>query len=617
MLFWMLLSCRNDAVDYTAEGLGLGCDPLQPEVCALPWPSTAYMVQDETTGSGWQVALGEDTLPANNAGVPFDPTDLNQRDGFSTWGPLVFWLDDVDPDSLPRPTEPMATDTIQVIDAANGERIPVWAELDDYTDDDERTSIAIRLARPMRHGRRYIVVVKGLKNTAGETIPQPTSFASLLAGDSPRTAYYFRRIIRILEDDGFDRDELQLAWDFVTVSEDSSLAAARHIATDVADWTPSFSVNDVTEFDCDAKDARLWRLIAGTFTVPLYLESAETGARLSQGADGLPIRNGEIVADFRAQVPCSRMQAGTPGPVVQYGHGFFGSRAEMGNNDVLNLQQAAGWTVIGANWRGMSSSDLPVMLGVIGEDLSDFGLLPDQVLQGYAQLDVLLALAQTALGDDPAFQVDGTSLLDPSQIGFYGISQGGVLGLGYLGFSSRLERGALSVPGGPFTTLMPRSFLFLPFFTAFSGAYPDPLERAVVLASLQTVWDRGEGAGWAQTMTDDVLIQTGSGDALVTPFGAYNLARALDAVTIQPPRPIWGVDEGQDGTSGAVITEWLFLDSADEPLEGRPADINTDTHRCVRREETAQLQVRDFIEQGIVNHYCDGPCETVRCTGDD
>src|SRR4051812_33224643 len=71
-----------------------GCDPLVPDVCALPWPSSLFEVDDPTTATGHRVAIGDHTLPTNSAGLPFQPAMFDRLDGFSTAGPLLVYFDD-------------------------------------------------------------------------------------------------------------------------------------------------------------------------------------------------------------------------------------------------------------------------------------------------------------------------------------------------------------------------------------------------------------------------------------------------------------------------------------------------------------------------------------------
>ena len=36
------------------------CDPLDPSVCALPWPSSYFQQPDEASASGWRHHLADD-----------------------------------------------------------------------------------------------------------------------------------------------------------------------------------------------------------------------------------------------------------------------------------------------------------------------------------------------------------------------------------------------------------------------------------------------------------------------------------------------------------------------------------------------------------------------------
>ena len=49
-----------------------------------------------------------------------------------------------------------------------------------------------------------------------------------------------------------------------------------------------------------------------------------------------------------------------------------------------------------------------------------------------------------------------------------------------------------------------------------------------------------------------------------------------------------------------------------EPVDQLPPEQSTDTHECPRREPAAKAQLRDFVRDGVVNHYCDGPCVGLR-----
>ena len=49
-----------------------------------------------------------------------------------------------------------------------------------------------------------------------------------------------------------------------------------------------------------------------------------------------------------------------------------------------------------------------------------------------------------------------------------------------------------------------------------------------------------------------------------------------------------------------------------DSVESVPPNKDGDTHECPRREPAAQEQLRDFLEDGVVNQYCEGVCESLR-----
>jgi hypothetical protein len=108
-----------------------------------------------------------------------------------------------------------------------------------------------------------------------------------------------------------------------------------------------------------------------------------------------------------------------------------------------------------------------------------------------------------------------------------------------------------------------------------------------------------------------VLLQVAVKDNQVTTLGAHYQARAYGARTIAPQtRPIWGLEEAEGDWEGSALVEFLYTDLPDEPSLAVPPD-GPDPHECPRREPMGQLQLRDFLEEGVVRHYCDGPCVSV------
>ena len=64
-----------------------GCDNLNPIHCMLPFPSDAFLIEDNTTATGLRVNYAENTLPVSgslsNSGESVQIESLNHLDGMS------------------------------------------------------------------------------------------------------------------------------------------------------------------------------------------------------------------------------------------------------------------------------------------------------------------------------------------------------------------------------------------------------------------------------------------------------------------------------------------------------------------------------------------------------
>ncbi|MCP4922202.1 MAG: hypothetical protein GY913_35320 [Proteobacteria bacterium] len=612
-----------------------GCDPTETELCYLPYPSTYHQVQDSSTASGWTLNFVDGSLPVNIDDVPVQGDYWNELDGYSTIAPLMTYFANLDDVGLPGHDDieaSLADDApIVVLNAETGERVPYFAELDAVAEYDTQRLLIVRPVVPLDHATRYVVGIRDLSQRDGSPVEVSPAFAQLRDNTETdtwdvegRREYFDTQIFPTLEAEGVDRSELQLAWDFVTVSEESSLGRVTWMRDDANDRfdaeTPAYRITSVDEASCE-DGASIGKTVYVEFDVPMYTETGKPGTFLTRDADNLPYYNGDTTAELMVRIPCSLIESGEPGMVLQYGHGLLGSMSEARTGYLSEMADRYGWIVLASDWVGMSEDDTGKITEMMVFDISDFAMLPERSLQGFVQKDLALRLTREVLVEDEEFMVDGVSLIGDTA-GYYGNSQGAILGGGYVGMSQQLDRAVLGVGGSPYAILLSRSADFDPFFLLFTAKYDDQRDIAFLITHMQTVWDSAEAAGWLKQMNQipqdgspakAVLQQVALGDAQVTTLGAHIMARAYQSNTIAPEtRPIWGVEEAEAPFSGNAIVEWYYPDGPTEPYENLPPDKDLDTHECPRRELAAQDQLRDFLETGVVNQYCDGPCEGVR-----
>lgn len=618
------------------------CNPIDPALCILPYPSIFHM-RPASTPTGYQVALTEEALPVNVNGIGVDPKYLNEKDGFSTLGALLFYFPDV---SLAGTVghanlaDYAAADAKTVLlDVDTGERVPHWIELDMKAPPGARLLI-IHPATPLRHGARHVVGVRGLTTTGGAPIEPSPAFAALRdkvgtddgSVEGQRVRYNLE-VFPALAAAGFAREELQLAWDFVTVSRQNSLGRMLYMRDDVLDALgaegPPYEVTLVEDEDCADPAVSIGRTVTIEMTAPLYTETDDPGALLTRDADGQPYRNGEKTVEVMLRIPCSLIDQPTPsfGRVVQYGHGLLGGKGEARNGYLSRMADEYRWVILASDWTGMKSEDTGAIAGALADDPTGFVTVPERSMQGFTEFIAAMRLATGPLLQEKALQFtagDNTiyAPIDPTRRSYYGNSQGGILGGAYLALSPDIERGVLGVGGTPYVLLLSRSADFDSFLAILTTRYTDPRDITVLIASFQNLWDPGETAGWAWALNKEpdpkvgpkqALLQVAIGDAQVTGLGAHIQARALGAATVAPQtRPLFGIEEKQPGFTGSALVEWKYADVPDPPEENVPPPKATDPHECPRRELAAQQQLRDFLETGVVNQYCEGKCEGLR-----
>lgn len=641
MLLTALLGCSPETTTPTEPVLGdpSGCDPLVPEICALPFPSGLFEVEDASMPTGRRLAYGPESLPINDNGHRLSPDLMNDKDGYSTMTPILTWFDDV---SLEGTIDHAHLDAYAaadaltvVVDTTTHERVPHFVELDRSVEDDAERVLFLRPVVPLAHGHRYVVGIRGLQRNGGGPVDSSAAFLALRDGEvgtdpdvESRRQLFDEVVFPELEGQGFARDEVQLAWEFGTGSRErvlGGMVAMRDEALAAAEPGIPYTIDTVEDEDCALPGVHIARTVYGRFTSARFTEEDAPGSRLVRDEAGVPVRQGDANPAFIVRIPCSLAnEPGTGGRILQYGHGLFGDLEEARTGYLSELADENRWVVLAHNWTGMSIYDVAWITLMLSLTPSDFPGIPDRTQQGLTEWMVGLRLASRELVADETFQFGGRPVIDPALTPvYYGNSQGAILGGALVAVSPDVERGVLGVGGMPYSLLLARSHDFDPFFKVLKEVYEDGRDIALLLAVLQTPWDPGESGGYASALADPLpgtpskrlLLQVAEGDAQVTTLGAQLAARAYGAVTLdEANREIWGVPSVVGPVDeGSAIVEWRYTDGAEEPFENLPPSTDGDTHECPRREARAQEQLTTFLESGTIVQTClDGPCVGTR-----
>ena len=148
-----------------------GCDNLNPIHCMLPFPSDAFLIEDNSTMTGLRVNYAENTLPVSgslsNSGENAEIESLNLMDGMSpstqimtAFSTLPNLTGVADQYTVGLSMETGHATTLLNIDT--GEKIAHWVETDARADDAEATILFIRTMRSLEPNTAYGIGISGL-----------------------------------------------------------------------------------------------------------------------------------------------------------------------------------------------------------------------------------------------------------------------------------------------------------------------------------------------------------------------------------------------------------------------------------------------------------------------
>lgn len=630
--------CGGDDVVADSYVVPEGCNPLAADVdCLLPFPSDVFLVDDAAMPSGKRLSIADAALPRTRRGEPVDPTGIHPGDGFAPGTQILARLPGaVDASNLvgySQDQNDSLTDSSPtlVIEAETGERVMHLAEMDPRPRLDTDRALVIRPFSRLHNRARYVVAIRRLRDKAGGAVPPPEGFRRLrdrVASGPPALAalamHYERDVFPVLERAGVARDELVLAWDFTIGSEENvtrdMLAMRADLLPRLAATPPAVTVVDVM----DSPMEHVGRLVHATIRVPLYMETPAPGASLHRGPAGTVTVNGEVDVPVTVLVPTSVMTAAPGSPparVVQFGHGFFGSRYEIEGAFGPVFADRAGVVLVACDWWGMADDDLDDVTTTIVNDIPRMLQFTDRLHQGMANQIALGAAAGSTLAAIPELSRSGEPLLDAAHLYYYGISNGHILGGTFVSLAPRIERAALGSGGASYTFVMFRARPFFGFLGIMQTVITGDLDLQKHSVLMQTVFDRIDPSTYAPHVLTDtfagspasrrVLMHAGLWDTSVPTIGTEQHARMLGIPVLTPsPRMPPGLTTATAPAGGSALVEFDFHIDPDPTIQASPPRMEAPVHTVLRLEPTSMDQVDRFLrEGGMIEQTCDGPCD--------
>ena len=420
--------------------------------------------------------------------------------------------------------------------------------------------------------------------------------------------------------DGWGRGSLQQAWWLHTASGDAIRGDLWAMRADALGRLGPEGIGCVVtsvEDDYEGGGVVNYRGVIGTFTAPSYMSSPEPPAEIVRDAAGAPVWGEDGEVPFTAIIPWSLAGYGRTGPLLTWGHGLLGlAEGSVSDSDLRAAAELAGVVVVGTDWAGMSSHDVPT-IGLALVDASNFYMVTERLQQGMINQ---IALTRSFLGvcrAIPEMTAGGGEVIDPTTAWYAGGSQGGIYGSTLLAISPDIDRGAVLVNGAVFPFMMERSIDYAPYLPVFEASYPRRLDRAVLLPMAQHLWDATDPSGHLPHLVEG---HEGIGPKEILSIAALNDAQVPNLSTDQAMRmagvPVlegstwtpWGFDVAPSPHAGSAV---ITVDMGDRPVpEGNVAPEHDDGgHSAVGAHPTALSMMFEFFQTGQVSVPCDGPCD--------
>lgn len=644
LLLMLFVSCESAPVITVEPGIEYkeGCENINVGHCLLPWPSDRFI-------ENGQLHLPTSHMPMSLAsGVRVDASQWERFDGFSPATSLMTLFEgDIQDDELVNENEIsqsiLASSPTQLYLLEGDTLVPVphFAEVDGKdAQQNEKRPLFIRPSKRLLPGRRYIAAISNLHTKDGASIKPSLYFQALKEHwdeSALRLAHlpvseilarqsHFDAMFEMLERAGVLRGPLLEAWDFTTatdsniqsdllvVKQDSDLQLPRAMTQcNVLTETP------VTQ-NKNGKDVERGTMIDGTIRVPLYTQGpgpSSSESRLARNSDGKPVLSQWADIPFKAFIPVSAITSQRPVRAVLYGHGLLGLKDEVGYADALNGWERLNAIAFAADWWGMSTHDLGRVAVTLGS-FSDMDATGERLIQSIINFDVLAKSIRHACAAQPAFTHPSTSkpLYDPTHLYYYGISQGGIMGMTLASVSEGVIDGyVIGVAGAAYGSMILRSQHWERYRTLVKSGFEDPIEQVLLMTMIQSLWDLAEPAGFISRLKEPllnnskrILFQIGLGDSQVHLVSSLFAARSMGLSLLTPASIMDAELAPVASPAHSALVTYGFPDISQ--TTGMHDIRETEAHGLVRQQESALSQIDDFMQpNGMVIHHCNGPCD--------
>ncbi|MBC64157.1 MAG: hypothetical protein CMB15_00760 [Euryarchaeota archaeon] len=602
-----------------------GCDNINPIHCMLPFPSDAFLVDDETKVTGKRINYLPASLPGSGSKSTIEIPLINQMDGFSTSTQIMTAfsstpeLFNISNQNNILPSINIGHQTL-LVNLENGDLVEHWVELDARAEDGEAVILHIRTVKHLNFNTEYGVLVHGLMDISGQLIQPSEALNAIINEDTTDSIDIENRrndINNLIDYFVLEKDviksEIQAIWSFTTNSADSALGPIIQMRDDALDRIGGGIGCTIDSVDDNyGEDNLTLRRITGTFTTPQYTLSEYTPTLINRDENRMPVFVENREVPFIMTIPNIKNETNDI-PITIWGHGFLGL-ADGGPRGWAYTYQTA---MLTTDITGFSNVDYdPISFALL--DPNYFSHHSASLEQGMINHVVMARTFSDACSNLTEFYEDDLKIINTDEIHWGGYSLGGIVGIPVMSLSPDINRGALFAGGGPYTLIAERSGAVQGLYYAFSLdiSYENQMDRAVIMSAvIQQLWDVVDpdaysaylNGGYSGLYENQYVSLNSMGDQVVPILSADRMIRSSGAVIMESSvyhpleTSIW--TEGDNSASIAVYFDGNFT-APEENIFGP----GNDAHGYLwYPSEPAEIAFR-FILDGEIYDACEGDC---------
>lgn len=527
----------------------------------VPFPSRYFTREDSQSATGWRLHINKQ-LPAELKSVLLaaDRTDLefavNELDGFSTLGSILLpFSDALDlrhwSEDTPGVKLKSGQGIVRLFDLTSSSPKPIGCWISFMPG---QNVLVVQPEAPLRHGRRYLVVLVGpLDDAAGKPVVRPALFAAVMQGseDLPDDPLIEdgRKVRELLESGifPFSAEDVLLGFQFDTTTSGNQLHGIRQTIDESGPYEPS---------DLSYSNPQT---LTGTITSPDFRRD---GIIPFDPSGKTPEVRGSNTIPFIVRLPPDQSQALLP---VIYLHGLGESRLSAPEMEGLAVF-AIDALLHGDRESPPSDAPFPFL------DFDNLQKLRDNLRQTAADEMVLAHTIKQIVKEPTSYGLPG-GLLATESLGALGGSLGCINGALFSAVDPQIDQLVCQAGGGLFPLFLEGS-LYGFLFPAAIRRLPQ-FEKQIFRNLMQAVLDAADPVAFADGLIrrppDDrtprnVLLAAAFGDRSVPNRSTEALAWSAGLGLNFPAADNWyGLPEwslplqGNIETEGQTVTGLLHL----------------------------------------------------------